>query len=65
MRTYIALIVAVDHDGTLTPTELSDTLGVWCESLPSNDRVIDTESDDGVKCRVTIVEAVAAKVANI
>lgn len=60
MRTHVALIVEIEHDGSLTPAEMAKTIGVWVEMVPDEARTIQTETEDKAKCVVKVVAARAA-----
>lgn len=49
---YISTIIAVEHDGQLTPEELSSTVGAW---LAARHKVITYADDDTHEVEIRIV----------
>lgn len=64
MHTQVVVVLDVEHEGELTPDELSGTVGVWVECLPVEYRTITTRTNDADHdVTLKIVEALSATAA--
>lgn len=61
MKTQVLLIVNVEHDGSLTPTELANTVGCWVENIPVDMRTVLTQTDDRADCHLVVFDCEASR----
>lgn len=68
MKSYVMVVIKVDHDGQANPVELAEVMGTWIGTLPQEIRHFGAElhryADTTVEIRVERAETAVVLVYN-